>query len=50
MEWYNNYGVKPYKDATLDDDKVLITTVDKPDGGIDSQEVMRIIQEVIIGK
>jgi len=29
--------------------KVLITTRDKPDGGIDSQEVMHIIEKVIKG-
>ena len=34
---------------TDEHDKQLITTKDKPDGGIDSREILRIIKEVIKG-
>ena len=46
-EWYAHNGIVPYEQATQDHDKILITTRDKPDGGIDSQHVKEIIEKVI---
>ncbi len=49
LQWYDGMGVVPQEKATDESAKVLITTRDKPDGGIDSQEVMHIIEKVIKG-
>ncbi len=43
---YYNHG----KEATQEHDKILITTRDKPDGGIDSEEILNIIKAVIKGE
>lgn len=45
-EWYEHYGVVPYDKATPENDKILITTRDKPDGGIDSKEILELIKKV----
>ncbi len=47
--WYARNNVVPYTEATEEHDKRLVTTKDKPDGGIDSAEILRIIKEVIKG-
>jgi hypothetical protein len=49
LEWYARNNVVPYTDATTDNDKQLVITKDKPDGGIDSNEILKIIKEVIKG-
>jgi ATP-dependent exoDNAse (exonuclease V) alpha subunit len=50
QEWYNLNGVVPYQDASDEDDKILITSKDKPDKGIDSEEILRLIRQVIKGE
>lgn len=47
--WYARNNIVHYTKATQDDDRILITTKDKPDGGIDSQEVKQIIEKEIKG-
>ena len=49
QEWYARNNVIPYSEAPPEHDKLLITTKDKPDGGIDSSEILRIIKKVIKG-
>jgi hypothetical protein len=49
LGWYARNNVVPYTDATSEHDKQLITTKDKPDGGIDSSEILKIIKNVIKG-
>ena len=46
-EWYERNGIKEYI-INLDPDKQLILTRDKPNGGIDSQEIKKIIDELVI--
>jgi len=50
MEWYKLSNIVLVSEAQKEDCKRLIITKDKPDGGIDSQEVLRIIKEVIKAK
>lgn len=50
LEWYRLSNISLVKDAKERDEKILIVTKDKPDGGIDSQEVLNIIQTVIKAK
>jgi hypothetical protein len=50
QEWYRLSGIVPYEEATQEHDKILITTKDKPDGGIDSQQVLTIIKQIIKGE
>jgi hypothetical protein len=50
MQWYKRNNIVLVKDAKSEDEKRLIITKDKPDGGIDSQEVLRIIKAVIKGQ
>lgn len=49
LEWYTRNNVVPYTDATGGNDKQLIITKDKPDGGIVSNEILKIIKGVIQG-
>jgi len=45
LEWYRSHGIRPrgeVPDARLQ----LIVTEDKPDGGIDAQEIARLVEEV----
>ncbi len=49
LAWYQRNKIVPYKEATAENDKQLIITKDKPDGGIDSNEILSIIKEVIKG-
>lgn len=46
QEWYDKNGIKPY-DEDNEDDKQLIITRDKPDGGIDASEIREIIEELV---
>ncbi|WP_417326909.1 ATP-dependent DNA helicase [Halarcobacter sp.] len=46
-EWYERNNILEYTEDQ-DADKQLIITRDKPDGGIDSQEIKRIIDELFI--
>lgn len=50
MEWYKLSDIVLESEAKYEDEKRLIITKDKPDGGIDSQEVLRIIKYVIKAK
>jgi len=47
LQWYRSMGIVPYQEATEEDDRLLVITRDKPDGGIDTQEIDRIIKKVI---
>lgn len=46
--WYRDNGIVPLDEAKDEDDKILITTKDKPDGGIDSKEIKDIIVNYIL--
>lgn len=46
-EWYEQNGIKEYT-INPDADKQLILTRDKPNGGIDSQEIKKIIDELFL--
>lgn len=46
--WYRDNGIIPLDEAKDEDDKVLIVTKDKPDGGIDSKEIKDIIENHIL--
>ncbi len=45
QEWYKRNGIVDYKENS-DADKQLITTRDKPDGGIDSLEIKKLIDKL----
>jgi len=47
QEWYERNGIVNYTENS-DADKQLIITRDKPDGGIDSSEIKRIIEDVFM--
>lgn len=49
VDWYGRNNVIPYTEAATDDFRQLIITKDKPDGGIDSTEILKIIKKVIKG-
>lgn len=50
VEWYKSMGIVPYQNAHKEHDRMLIITRDKPDGGIDTQQMDKIIKSVIKGK
>jgi len=50
MDWYKYNNIVLVNEAKQEDDKRLIVSKDKPDGGIDSQEVLLIIEKVIKNK
>ena len=45
-EWFALSKVVRFEDAKEGDDKLLITTKDKPDGGINSEEILSIIRKM----
>lgn len=48
QEWYLHNGVISLNDAGENDNKILITTRDKADGGIDSENIRSIIENDLI--
>jgi hypothetical protein len=50
MEWYRLSDIVLANEAKNNEEKRLIITMDKADGGIDSQEVLKIIKNVIKGE
>lgn len=46
LEWYHAAGVVPLEQAGTGDNKVLITTRDKPDGGIDTQAIDTLVKRL----
>lgn len=46
FEWYRSMGIVPLEETTTEHDKILITTRDKPDGGINTQEIDDLIKRL----
>jgi hypothetical protein len=46
FEWYRSMGIVPLEETAPEYDKILITTRDKPDGGINTQEIDDLIKRL----
>jgi len=46
IEWYRSMNIIPLEEAATENNKILVTTRDKPDGGIDTQEIDNLIKRV----